>query len=271
MALSDNARVKLAIAAGDISVGEELQTKMADKSAAQTFTGTQTFSTIVSTNSTLTNATITTLTGTTANVPTVNATNIDAGASGTAGSVDVFPTTASKGKFTVTATDNTGDTTTTLTNAAMGQASVISVRDPLAATAVIDPEQIAVVTLTSAQILSLHTTPITVIAAPGANKAIHILSVQARHAGGTAYANIAAGDNLELRYTDGSGGIAATIETTGFLDSTAALNAFGWISDLGFLATANAVVVAHLIGAIDTGNFDVLLRIRYKIVATNFS
>ena len=266
MSLSDNARMKLGIAAADISVGKELQDKVGDITASNTFSGTQTFSTIVATT-----GTVTTLGSTTGNITTVNATNIDAGASGTAGSVDVFPGTAASGKFTITCTNQTGDTAVTLTAGAMGQATVLTIRDPLTTVGSIDPEQIVVVTLTSAQILALHTTPITVIAAPGANKAIHILSVQARHAAGTAYANIAAGDDIQLRYTDGSGGIAATIETTGFMDSTAALNAFGWISELGFLATANAVVVAHLVGAIDTGDFDVLLRIRYKIVATNFT
>jgi len=44
MALSDNARLKLGIAAGDISVGEEVQTKLFDKTGANTISGTQTFS-----------------------------------------------------------------------------------------------------------------------------------------------------------------------------------------------------------------------------------
>ena len=44
MALSDNARIKLNVAAADISVGDELLTKMADKTVAQTFAGAQTFS-----------------------------------------------------------------------------------------------------------------------------------------------------------------------------------------------------------------------------------
>lgn len=65
----------------------------------------------------------------------LDAVNIDAGASGTAGTVDVFPTTASKGKLVLAAVDNDGDTTTTISNAAMGQASVISLPDPGAATA----------------------------------------------------------------------------------------------------------------------------------------
>lgn len=61
--------------------------------------------------------------------------NIDAGASGTAGTVDVFPTTASKGKLIISCTDQDADTNVTLKPAAMGQASVISIPDPGAATA----------------------------------------------------------------------------------------------------------------------------------------
>lgn len=79
--------------------------------------------------------TFTTITATTGNITTVNATNIDAGASGTAGSVDVFPTTASKGKLIIAAVDNDADTNVTISNAAMGQATVISFPDPGAATA----------------------------------------------------------------------------------------------------------------------------------------
>lgn len=78
---------------------------------------------------TITSATITTLTSTTATVPTVNATNVDAGASGTAGSVDVFPTTASKGKLTLSAADSAGNTTTTLTNASQGGARTYTLPD----------------------------------------------------------------------------------------------------------------------------------------------
>jgi hypothetical protein len=72
---------------------------------------------------------------TTITATTVNATNIDAGASGTAGSVDVFPSTASRGKLILSATANDGNTNVTLTNAPMAQASTISIPDPGAATA----------------------------------------------------------------------------------------------------------------------------------------
>lgn len=61
--------------------------------------------------------------------------NLDAGASGTAGTVEVFPTTAAKGKLSITCTDQTGDTTVTLTAGAMGQATAVTIPDPGAATA----------------------------------------------------------------------------------------------------------------------------------------
>jgi len=61
--------------------------------------------------------------------------NIAAGASGTAGTVSSFPATASKGSLILKAAANTGNTTTTISNAAMGQATVVSIPDPGAATA----------------------------------------------------------------------------------------------------------------------------------------
>jgi hypothetical protein len=56
-------------------------------------------------------------------------TNLDAGASGTAGTVDVFPTTAAKGKLAIVATDSTGDTTTTITNAAQSATATMTIPD----------------------------------------------------------------------------------------------------------------------------------------------
>ena len=72
---------------------------------------------------------ITALTATTLNSTTENTVNLDAGASGTAGSVDVFPTTASKGKIAITATDSVGNTTTTITNASQAAARAYTIPD----------------------------------------------------------------------------------------------------------------------------------------------
>jgi hypothetical protein len=61
--------------------------------------------------------------------------NIQAGLSGTAGTLASFPATASKGSLVIAGVANTGNTNTTISNVAMGQASVISIPDPGAATA----------------------------------------------------------------------------------------------------------------------------------------
>lgn len=65
----------------------------------------------------------------------INPGNIQAGLSATAGYLASFPSAASKGSLRLTAVANTNDTVTTISNAAMGQASVISIPDPGAATA----------------------------------------------------------------------------------------------------------------------------------------
>jgi len=62
----------------------------------------------------------------------ISTTDVDAGASGTAGSVDVFPTTAAKGKIALVAADSAGNTTTTLTNASQAGARTYTIPDALA-------------------------------------------------------------------------------------------------------------------------------------------
>jgi len=75
------------------------------------------------------------LTGTTAAtaIRNLRVTNLDAGISGTAGSVDVFPTTAATGKLTLVAASNAGDTTTTITNASQAGAVTYTIPDAGAA------------------------------------------------------------------------------------------------------------------------------------------
>lgn len=64
-----------------------------------------------------------------------NAGNLQAGSSGVAGTLISYPATGSKGSLIIAGVANTGDTTTTISNAAMGQASVVSIPDPGASTA----------------------------------------------------------------------------------------------------------------------------------------
>lgn len=59
----------------------------------------------------------------------LDAVNVDAGASGTAGTVDIFPSTASKGKVAITAADSAGNTTTTIVNASQSGARTYTIPD----------------------------------------------------------------------------------------------------------------------------------------------
>lgn len=126
-------------------------------------------------------------------------------------------------------------------------------------------EKVAEVTLSSAEVLALNATPITVLAAPAAGFANIIKRVTATKAAGTAYAGVAVGEDIAIRYTNASGSIAATLEATGFLDSTSATisHAVGGAC----LPVAAAAIVAHMTtGEVTTGDSPVKLRIVYETV-----
>jgi hypothetical protein len=65
----------------------------------------------------------------------INAGNIQAGLSGTAGTLASYPATALKGSLVLAGVANTGNTNVTISNAAHGQATVISIPDGGQATA----------------------------------------------------------------------------------------------------------------------------------------
>lgn len=95
----------------------------------------QATSNFVMTNSTGTQTIATGSLALTAGNVTATAGNLVAGSSGAAGIVSSFSSTAARGSLRLVAVANTGDTLTTISNAAMGQASVVSIPDPAAATA----------------------------------------------------------------------------------------------------------------------------------------
>lgn len=103
-------------------------------------------------------------------------TNIDAGASGTAGSVDIFPATASKGKLAVTCTDQTGNTTVSLVAGAMAAARTITIPDPLAAANVMLGLQSSTARTATADGLTTGT-----IADAGYHQFITVTSADANH------------------------------------------------------------------------------------------
>lgn len=81
--------------------------------------------------------------------------------------------------------------------------------------------QTATVAITAAEVKALRATPITLVAAPGANKVIELISCKLKLDYGSEVFTETA-DNLAIKYTDGSGvAVSDTIESTGFIDQSA--------------------------------------------------
>jgi len=133
--------------------------------------------------------------------------------------------------------------------------------------------------VTSAQLLALNATPQSIIPAQGAGFAVIPTRVAIYKPAGTAYAGIAAGEDLVLKYTNGSGAqCSSVIETTGFLDqATAQTRVAGMPASTGSTAgdyapVANAAVVLHLLtGEITTGDSPIYVRVWFDVVPTVFT
>jgi hypothetical protein len=134
------------------------------------------------------------------------------------------------------------------------------------------------VTISSAELLALNATPKELVPAPGAGFALVLDGVVAhKPANDTAYDGIAAGEDISIRYTDGSGTELAEIEATGFLDQTTVQTRFAYpyraASGVSSVTpTANAAIVAHMLtGEIATGDGDLKMRVFYRILPTTLS
>ena len=142
-----------------------------------------------------------------------------------------------------------------------------------------DSKVIATATVTTAQVLALNATAIEVVPAPGAGLALVPTLVVIYKAAGTAYAGVATGEDLVLKYTDASGAqCSSAIETTGFLDQTTAETRYAGMP--GAITTtaasvepvANAAVMIHLLsGEITTGDSDLIIRTYCEVIQTVLS
>jgi hypothetical protein len=129
-------------------------------------------------------------------------------------------------------------------------------------------------TISSAQLLALNATPITLVAAPGAGSYLDFVSGRFYKPAGTAYADIAAGDDIAIKYTNGSGEEVARVECTGFLDQTTAQGrnvqgpgAKDAVAD--YTPVDNAALVAHMLtGEVTTGNSPLHFEIFYQVKTT---
>ena len=128
------------------------------------------------------------------------------------------------------------------------------------------------VTISSAQLLGLNATPRTLVPAPGAGKTLSFEKMLIQKPAGTAYAGIAAGEDLSIKYTDGSGAEVGQCETTGFLDQTTnqirIVNAHAAASGASQITPVdNAALVLHLlVGEIITGDQPLNCEVLYTIL-----
>lgn len=133
----------------------------------------------------------------------------------------------------------------------------------------------ATITVLTAEVLALNAAPKTLVAAPGAGKLLVLEGPQRfwLDFNSVAYAGIAAGEDLAIKYTDGAGVILAQVETTGFLDAGADEHRIVYpLADAAKEQVGNAALVLHmLVGEIITGNSPLKVRVRYRSVDLEFA
>lgn len=130
-------------------------------------------------------------------------------------------------------------------------------------------------TIAAADVKTLNATPVTLVAAPGSGKALILLGATLfMDYASAGYDSVGTSDDLTLRYTNGSGGLLATVETTGFLDQTSDQTRYVYpVSTAAITPTANAPIVAHLsTGEIynAAGDSPLKYKVAYQIIDTTW-
>ena len=136
---------------------------------------------------------------------------------------------------------------------------------------------IATVTITNAQMLTLRASPITLVAAQGAGTVIEFVSAMLFcDASGGVYTESA--DNMQIKYVDGSGiAVTADIESTGFV-TVADEMATTVIPKIDAIATdaqcVNQVLVLHNVGDGEFGGGnsanETVCKVAYRVHAPGY-
>jgi hypothetical protein len=224
---------------------------------------------------------------------------IQSGLAGTVGGLILYPATTAKGTLRVTATNNTGDTITSITNAAMGQASAFTIPDPGTATATFAIAPAALVsgnlvkasgtagllvdagltlinyttiTITAAQFNGMYAAPKLLLAAQGANTLIVLKQLQLAMT--YVSANYAAGGVAAVQYDStalGAGVIASTTLSAATFQA-AVSTAFTFnpgVVPLTFSTTVNkGLYLSNVTGAFTTGDSTFVAHLWYTVIAT---
>lgn len=105
----------------------------------------------------------------------------------------------------------------------------------------------ATTTVNNAAVRTMNATPVEIIPAPGSGKAIVDVRVNVKYVYATAaFDSVGSSDDMEIRYTDGSGAkVANDIETTGFLDQSSDQYRMSGPVLTSMTPVANAAVVAR--------------------------
>lgn len=127
--------------------------------------------------------------------------------------------------------------------------------------------QYATVTITNAELLALNTTPIALVAAPGAGKVLELTSIALQYDYASAAFTIGSATNLQVKYTDGSGAAAsATASVTGFLDQSADEYRVLPQNSSSIEPVANAALVLTLAGAnVSAGGGSLVVKVAYRV------
>jgi len=171
--------------------------------------------------------------------------NIAAGLSGTPGTLTSFPGTASKGSLILAAVANTGNTATTISNAAMGQASVISIPDPGAATA---DFAIAAAALVNGNLIQASGTA-GLVADSGLATTNVVSKIAANVFTGAGQITLAKANGTEAANAVTASGNAGVITTSALTTAGGAAYAITWTNTL---ITTSSVILLTIMGGTNT-------------------